>query len=159
MLTHYNVKETALRFASFEPDTEAVTWFSGERSFERRRSRAFCKTNQAPIQCFNVRCFVFLIQASKPRCRTSHHYQLFPLPSSSRHNRDRWPDRIAQIGLRTSCVARSRVVVLWRGMWRNLLSFLIWWAGLTPHVLVFSWGWTRILFVVTLPCVISLWSS
>ncbi len=30
--------------------------------------------NQAPIQCFNVRCFVFLIQASKPRCRTSHHY-------------------------------------------------------------------------------------
>ncbi len=29
MVTHYNVKETALRFASFEANTEAVTWFSG----------------------------------------------------------------------------------------------------------------------------------
>ncbi len=48
---HYNVKETALRFASFA----AVTWFSGKRSFRCHRSRAFRKTNQAPIQCFNVR--------------------------------------------------------------------------------------------------------
>ncbi len=30
MQTHYNVKETVLRFASFEADTEAVPWFSGE---------------------------------------------------------------------------------------------------------------------------------
>ncbi len=30
MLMYYNVKETALWFASFEADTEAVTWFSGE---------------------------------------------------------------------------------------------------------------------------------
>ncbi len=59
MLTHYNVKETALRFASFEADTEAVTWFSGELSFGRHRSRAFGKKNQAPIQRFDVRCFVF----------------------------------------------------------------------------------------------------
>ncbi len=26
-----------------------------------------------------MRCFVFLIQASKPRCRTSHHYVVFSL--------------------------------------------------------------------------------
>ncbi len=31
----YYVKETALRFASSEADTEAVTWFSGEWSFGR----------------------------------------------------------------------------------------------------------------------------
>ncbi len=68
-----------LWFASFEPDTEAVTWFSGEWSFRRHRSRAFGKTNQAPIQRFNVRCFVFLIQASKPLCRTLHQYR-YPLP-------------------------------------------------------------------------------
>ncbi len=42
----YNVKETALRFASFEADTEVVTWFSGEWSFRRHSSRAFGKTNQ-----------------------------------------------------------------------------------------------------------------
>ncbi len=59
MQTNYNVKETALRFASFEADTEAVTWFSGELSFRRHRSCAFDKTNQAPKQCFNVKCFVF----------------------------------------------------------------------------------------------------
>ncbi len=66
-------KGMALRFVSFEADTEAVMWFSGEWSFGRHRSHAFGKTNQAPIQCFDVRCLVFLIQASKPRCRTSHH--------------------------------------------------------------------------------------
>ncbi len=59
MLTHYDVKETVLRFASFEADTEAVTCFSGEWSFGRHRSRAFGKTNQAPIQCFDVRYFIF----------------------------------------------------------------------------------------------------
>ncbi len=59
MQTNDSVKETALRFASFEADTEAVTWFSGELSFRRHRSRAFDKTNQAPKQCFNVKCFVF----------------------------------------------------------------------------------------------------
>ncbi len=52
------------RFASFEPDTEAVTWFSGELSFRRHRSCAFGKTNQAPIQRFDVKCIVILIQAS-----------------------------------------------------------------------------------------------
>ncbi len=46
-----------LRFASFEADTEAVTWFSGEWIFGRHRSRAFGKTDQAPIQCFNVSFF------------------------------------------------------------------------------------------------------
>ncbi len=62
----YNVKETAPRFASFEADTEAVTWFSGELSFGRHKSRAFGKTNQALIQCFDVRRFGYLMQASKP---------------------------------------------------------------------------------------------
>ncbi len=60
-LIHYNVKETVLRFASFEPDTEAVTRFSGERSFGRHRSHAFGKMNQAPIQCFNVKCIVVFL--------------------------------------------------------------------------------------------------
>ncbi len=69
MQTHYNVKETVLWFASFEADIEAVTWCSGEWSFRRHRSRACGKTNQAPIQRFNVRCFVFLIQSSKPRVK------------------------------------------------------------------------------------------
>ncbi len=36
-------------------------------------SHAFGKMNPAPIQRFDVRCLVFLIQASKPRCGTSHH--------------------------------------------------------------------------------------
>ncbi len=39
----HNVKETELRFASFEADTEAVTWFLGKWSFGRHRSRAFGK--------------------------------------------------------------------------------------------------------------------
>ncbi len=53
---YYNVKDTALRFASFEADTEAVTWCSGERSFGRHRSRAFGKTNTA-LQCEMFRFF------------------------------------------------------------------------------------------------------
>ncbi len=39
----YYVKETELRFTSFEADTEAVTRFSGEWNFGRHRSRAFGK--------------------------------------------------------------------------------------------------------------------
>ncbi len=71
---NYNVKETALMFASFEPDTEAVTWFSGNDEASDVIDHVLLeKMNQAQIQLFNVRCFVFLIHASKPRCRTSHH--------------------------------------------------------------------------------------
>ncbi len=55
---HYNVKETALRFASFEADTEAVTWFSGEWSFRRHRSRAFGKNESSSDTVFQ--CFFFL---------------------------------------------------------------------------------------------------
>ncbi len=57
----YYKKETALRFASFEADTEAVTWFSREWRFGHHRSHAFGKTNQAPIQCFDVKCLVFFL--------------------------------------------------------------------------------------------------
>ncbi len=57
-----------LSYALFEADTEAVTWFSGESSFGLHKSRAFGQTQQAPIQCIDV--------ASKPRCRTSHHYSI-----------------------------------------------------------------------------------
>ncbi len=57
----YYVKATALWFASFEADTEAVTWFSGER---RHRSRAFGKTNQAPIQRFNVSFIWYKLRSS-----------------------------------------------------------------------------------------------
>ncbi len=42
-------------------------WLSGESSFERHRSRAFGKRNQAPIQRFNVRCVVFFtLQKTRP---------------------------------------------------------------------------------------------
>ncbi len=64
----YYVKETAPRFASFEADTEAVTWFSGEGSFRRHKSRAFGKTNQTTdtvLRCEAFRFFFYTrIEAS-----------------------------------------------------------------------------------------------
>ncbi len=62
MQTHYNVKEMALRFASLEADTEAVTWFSGEWSarffFPKPVKRKPRLLRENPTQCFNVRCFI-----------------------------------------------------------------------------------------------------
>ncbi len=72
MLTHYNVKETALTFTSLEPDMKQSRGFQANGASDVI-SRAFGKTNQAPTQRFNVSCVVFFIQVSKLRCRTTHH--------------------------------------------------------------------------------------
>ncbi len=79
MLTHYNeIKETALWFASFEP----FTVYGLNQIL--KQSHGF-QVNEASDVLDHVllakrikldkvlRCCVFLVQASKPRCRTSHH--------------------------------------------------------------------------------------
>ncbi len=59
----YNVKEMALRFASFEADTEEVTWFQVNEASDVIYHVLLAK--RIKLQRFNVTCFVFLIQASK----------------------------------------------------------------------------------------------
>ncbi len=80
MLTHYHVKETVLRFASFEADTEAVTCFSGEWSFGRHRSHAFGKTNQAPMLRCEISFFDTSFEASVLNITKMHNQPREPQP-------------------------------------------------------------------------------
>ncbi len=66
----YYVKGTALRFASFEADMKQSRGFQANEASDIIDHMLLAKR----IQRFNVRCFFYFIQASKPRCRTSHHY-------------------------------------------------------------------------------------
>ncbi len=74
MQTHYNVllckgNGAVVRFV--KQILKQSRGFQVERSFGRHRSRAFGKTNQAPIQRFNVRCLVFLYKL--PSLRVERH--------------------------------------------------------------------------------------
>ncbi len=69
----YYVKETAPRFALFEADTEAVTWFSGEGSFRRHKSRAFGKTNQTTDTVLRCEAFRFFFLYTHRSLCVEHH--------------------------------------------------------------------------------------
>ncbi len=79
MQTQYNVKETALWFASFEPDTEAVTWSSGKLSFRRHRSRAFGKTNQPSMWDVSLFSFEASVEVTSLEFSSNTHSPKFPV--------------------------------------------------------------------------------
>ncbi len=70
MLAHYNVKEPALRFASFEPAMKQSRGFQANEASDVIDNVLLAKRIKLR---FNVRCFVIFIQALKPVCGTSHH--------------------------------------------------------------------------------------
>lgn len=51
--------KTTLEFAPFKQDTKAVMWFPDQQHFRFHRSHAFGKMNEALIQCFNVKYFIY----------------------------------------------------------------------------------------------------
>ncbi len=72
MLTHYNVKETALTFTSLEPDMKQSRGFQANGASDVI-SRAFGKNESSSDTALQCELCRFFIQVSKRRCRTTHH--------------------------------------------------------------------------------------